>query len=157
MFMFHNLKPMSVKEQCSVIGHLIPGVDSKISHRLVSFVERLRTSSDAGIRGIAISLSLRRLIYILHRYSQNPDEGIFDGIHRAALSRFMPSITRTAFDKALAEAGIGPDAKSEASGNDDWRQRLSATNASASVEHESMVPDIVFFDNKQVRRRSQFI
>uniref|UniRef100_A0A914Y303 Uncharacterized protein n=1 Tax=Panagrolaimus superbus TaxID=310955 RepID=A0A914Y303_9BILA len=140
---------MSIKEQCEVIAKLIPNVDIDVAHRLVSLVERLRASTDSGIRGISISLSLRRLIYILRRYTQNPDEGIFNAIHRSALSRFMPTITRTAFDKALSEAGI---AKAGSSQDDSWKERLLETSkkSSDSVEHESMVPDIVFFDNKQV-------
>jgi hypothetical protein len=132
MFMFHNLKPMSINEQCEVISRLIPSVNKEIAHRLISLVERLRASNDVGIRGIAISLSLRRLIYILRRFTQNPNEGIFDGIHRAALSRFMPSITRTAFDKALSEAGIGPDAKADSLSDDSWKERLLETSSKKS-------------------------
>uniref|UniRef100_A0A914PY75 Uncharacterized protein n=1 Tax=Panagrolaimus davidi TaxID=227884 RepID=A0A914PY75_9BILA len=75
MLLFHNLKPMLIKEQCEVIAHLIPNVDTEIAHRLVSLVERYRASTDNGIRGISISLSLRRLIYIFRRFTQNPERG----------------------------------------------------------------------------------
>uniref|UniRef100_A0A7E4ZTR3 von Willebrand factor A domain-containing protein 8 n=1 Tax=Panagrellus redivivus TaxID=6233 RepID=A0A7E4ZTR3_PANRE len=149
LFVFHSLKPMSIKEQTAVVADLVPGSDRAIVERLISLVERLRSSPDAGVRGVAASLSLRRLVYIIRRHTQNQKEGIYDAIHRATLARFMPGITRSAFEKALSEEGIGPDSLlPDTVEHDGWRERLSHADKTTSG-NESMVPDIVFFDNKQ--------
>lgn len=63
------------------------------------------------IRGIAHSLSFRRLLYILKRNSLNSSEGIYNAVNRAAMSRFLPPVTKVAFEKALSDIGIKPDAK----------------------------------------------
>uniref|UniRef100_A0A914PY67 Uncharacterized protein n=1 Tax=Panagrolaimus davidi TaxID=227884 RepID=A0A914PY67_9BILA len=50
----------------------------------------------------------------------------------------MPAITRSAFDKALTEAGIGPDSKLGSSNDESWKERLleASKKSSDSVQHE---------------------
>uniref|UniRef100_A0A915CQ05 ATPase dynein-related AAA domain-containing protein n=1 Tax=Ditylenchus dipsaci TaxID=166011 RepID=A0A915CQ05_9BILA len=71
MFLYHTLKPMSVEDEMHI------------------FVNGLQNSSDPAIKGIAYSLSLRRIIFILKRHSLNPEEGIYEAINRAALVKFL--------------------------------------------------------------------
>lgn len=48
---------------------------------------------------------------MLRRHSLNSSEGIYEAVKRSAMSRFLPPVTKTAFEKALSDVGIAPDAK----------------------------------------------
>lgn len=90
-------------------------------------------------------------MYIIRRHTRNPEEGIRAAVCRAALARFLPSLTKTAFEKALSDAGIVDDA-TERRTDSSWRERLVAAGQSreTGVEEDTRVPEILFYDNKQV-------
>ena len=48
------------------------------------------------------------MIRICRRISIYPTESLFEAIHKACLSRFMPNLARNALMLMLAEAGIEP-------------------------------------------------
>jgi hypothetical protein len=100
---------------------------------------------------VALSLSLRRQIRILRRHAANKNEGIFEAVQRAILFNFLPKITRTAILKCLKDFGIEPTQKEQLDSNGLTKQLASLKRNDHSLESESLVPDILFFENKQVR------
>uniref|UniRef100_A0A1I7YH63 VWFA domain-containing protein n=1 Tax=Steinernema glaseri TaxID=37863 RepID=A0A1I7YH63_9BILA len=151
LFLFHHLKPFSVAQQVHIVTQLVPNCDKRVANQLLSFVHKLSNSTDAGIRGVAASLSLRKIINIMERHSLFKDqECIHDAISRAALSRFLPSITKTAFESALIDAGFAPKPADQKTMSN-WKQKLIDIGAKRnnSAEMQTMVPDILFYDNKQ--------
>ncbi|KAK0400469.1 hypothetical protein QR680_015263 [Steinernema hermaphroditum] len=151
LFVFHNLKPFSVAQQLHVVTQLVPNCDKRVADQLLSFVHKLSNSTDAGMRGVAASLSLRKIVNIMERHSLfRGEECIHDAISRAALGRFLPAVTKNAFESALIDAGFAPKhADQKAMSN--WKQKLIDIGAKTknSAEMQTMVPDILFYDNKQ--------
>jgi hypothetical protein len=127
------------------------------------------------IRAISCSLSLRRLLHILHRHSLHPEEGIHDAIQRASLSRFLPTIVRRAFESTLHEIGIvGADGKKEGGERKIMAEREKTTKGwlakimdgkgsekqqkeNGGLAMEAMIPSTLFFDNPQVNVLGNFV
>ena len=99
----------------------------------------------------------------------HPEEGIYDAVHRAALSRFLPSVVRRAFDSILREIAIVPDNKKGGSvdmkfatvDEGGWWPKMGkkarieqderkTTEISGGIAAEAMIPSTLFFDNPQV-------
>ncbi|TKR72344.1 hypothetical protein L596_019812 [Steinernema carpocapsae] len=151
LFVFHHLKPFSVAQQLEIVTQLVPNADNKVANRLLSFVQKLWNSTDAGMQGVAASLSLRKIINILERHALfQGEECIHDAISRAALGRFLPSVTKTAFESALVVEGF-LESSADQKTMSNWKQKLIDIGAATenSAEMQTMVPDILFYDNKQ--------
>jgi hypothetical protein len=128
---------------------------------LIFYIHHFYPSSFFKIRAIASCLSLRRIVHILHRHSLHPEEGIYDAVHRAALSRFLPIIVRRAFESSMREAGIVPDSKKDKTTEAKWPLKKTEMNKKIDTEKETensrggpaaeaMIPSTLFFDNPQV-------
>lgn len=103
------------------------------------------------MKNLALSLSLRRQIAILRRHAANKKEGIFESVQRAILFNFLPKPTRIAVLKCLNDFGIEPSTQKEhLDGEGLSKQLASLKRNDHSLESESLVPDILFFENKQV-------
>jgi hypothetical protein len=50
----------------------------------------------------------RQLIRLCRRLSVYEDETVYEGVHKACLSRFLPPLPRAALVLALARAGVAP-------------------------------------------------
>uniref|UniRef100_A0A183C171 VWFA domain-containing protein n=1 Tax=Globodera pallida TaxID=36090 RepID=A0A183C171_GLOPA len=163
-FIFCSLPDLSIDDRLRIIQQRVQNVSVAHAKRLLRLTDRLSHSHDAAIRTIASSLSLRRLLHILRRNSAYPDEGIFEAIHRAALTRFVPPVVRQAFEATLAEIGIVPDAKKKHSFKHDelekMREKMKPSKGMPSIGEnggkvgvrsvdEAMVPSTLFFDNPQ--------
>ncbi|KAL3080777.1 hypothetical protein niasHS_014882 [Heterodera schachtii] len=164
-FLFCSLPSLSIDDRLRIIQQRVPKASVGHAKRLLRLIDRLSNSHDASIRTIASSLSLRRLIHILRRHSAHPEEGIFDAVQRAALTRFVPPIVRRAFDATLAEIGIVPDGKKkhaefEKEELEKMRKRAEVPEGMSSVKEseakiggrpadEAMIPSTLFFDNPQ--------
>jgi midasin (ATPase involved in ribosome maturation) len=93
---------------------------------------------------------LRRLIFILRRHASNQSEGIFEAVQRSALSRFLPTVTRTAFEKCLQDFSVPAEKPADMDSISLMKELASISrNEFSSIVDESMVPDIVFHENKQ--------
>ncbi|VDP14490.1 unnamed protein product [Heligmosomoides polygyrus] len=128
---FLTMQNLSIDDQCTIL-------QGATTRKLVEFVEKLRSSRDAALRGVAESLSMRRLIHIAKRDCLHPGE-LRALIEKAALARFLPSVTRLAFYTELDKAGFFVD---------DIKYLLDQ-NASVEDKKETMIPDVLFYENDQ--------
>uniref|UniRef100_A0A914H1R8 VWFA domain-containing protein n=1 Tax=Globodera rostochiensis TaxID=31243 RepID=A0A914H1R8_GLORO len=138
-FIFCSLPDLSIDDRLRIIQQRVQNVSVAHAKRLLRLTERLSHSHDAAIRTIASSLSLRRLLHILRRHSAYPDEGIFEAIHRAALTRFVPP--HDELDKMREK--MKPSSKEMSS--------IEENGGKVGVRSvdEAMVPSTLFFDNPQ--------
>ncbi|XP_041586995.1 von Willebrand factor A domain-containing protein 8 [Vulpes lagopus] len=158
MFLFHYMKPLVKSEEIQVIKEMVPNIPQEALDRLLSFTHKLRETQDPTAQSLAASLSTRQLLRISRRLSQYPNENLHSAVTKACLSRFLPSLARSALEKNLADAAIeiSTDNHQEpelenykceiASGN----LRIGAISAPIYNTHEKMkVPDVLFYDNLQ--------
>jgi len=158
MFFFHYMKPLVKTEEIQVIKEMVPNIPQEALDRLLSFTHQLRETQDPTAQSLAASLSTRQLLRISRRLSQYPNENLHSAVMKACLSRFLPSLARSALEKNLADAAIEvstdnhqepelEDYKCEtASGS----LRIGAVSAPIYNAHEKMkVPDVLFYDNIQ--------
>ncbi|MBZ3884085.1 von Willebrand factor A domain-containing protein 8 [Sciurus carolinensis] len=158
MFFFHYMKPLVKSEEIQVIKEMVPNVPQEALNKLLSFTHKLRDTQDPTAQSLAASLSTRQLLRISRRLSQYPNENLHSAITKACLSRFLPSLARSALEKNLADAAIEittddnlepalEDYKCEVvSGS----LRIGTVSAPIYNAHEKMkVPDVLFYDNIQ--------
>ncbi|KHJ98849.1 ATPase family protein [Oesophagostomum dentatum] len=105
---FIEMQKLTAEEQCTIIARSVPSADYKVVRALVDFVDGLRLSTDAGLRGVASSLSLRKLIHIVKRDSLHPGE-LRRLVENAALAKFLPSVLRMSFYSELEKAAFAAD------------------------------------------------
>ncbi|KAF4025563.1 hypothetical protein G4228_017818 [Cervus hanglu yarkandensis] len=132
MFFFHYMKPLVKSEEIQVIKEMA--------------------------QSLAASLSTRQLLRISRRLSQYPNENLHNAVTKACLSRFLPSLARSALEKNLADAAIEISTdNSPESDLEDYKcevssgsLRIGAVSAPIYNAHEKMkVPDVLFYDNIQ--------
>ncbi|XP_047715296.1 von Willebrand factor A domain-containing protein 8 isoform X2 [Prionailurus viverrinus] len=158
MFFFHYMKPLAKSEEVQVIKEMVPNIPQEALDRLLSFAHKLRETQDPTAQSLAASLSTRQLLRICRRLSQYPHENLHSAVTKACLSRFLPSLARSALEKNLADAAIEISADNNqepeledyqcevASGS----LRIGAVTAPIYNARERMkVPDVLFYDNIQ--------
>ncbi|VDK58337.1 unnamed protein product [Cylicostephanus goldi] len=123
---------------------VVPTAEAETVLNLVNFVERLGSSTDAGLRGIASSLSMRKLIHIIRRDSLHHGE-LRELIENAALAKFLPSIVRLSFYSELDKTNFSTKDTLE-DFSDDLSHLLGQSNKNGNA---AMIPDILFYDNKE--------
>ncbi len=74
--------------------------------QLLAFSKTVRASTDDVVMSIANQLSTRQMIRICRRVSQFQTEALGDAIHRACLSRFVPSLVKSALVQLLDQHHI---------------------------------------------------
>ncbi|KAJ1354637.1 hypothetical protein KIN20_011630 [Parelaphostrongylus tenuis] len=142
---FLTLQMPSIEDQCAILKGLVPKA-SKSTRKLVEFVDKLRLSGDAGLRGVAHSLSMRRLIHIAKRDCLHRGE-LRGLVEKAALARFLPSVTRLSFYTELDKAGFTEDSSTSTELVDDIEYLLNRNRPES--HNETMIPDVLFYDNDQ--------
>jgi hypothetical protein len=119
LFPFVWLRPLSMKEEQQVLESRAPQApDISV---LVQLVHSVRSASDKDeiISSISESLSTRQLIRLCKQRevtnathtgstssSSSSATGLYEGIHRLCLSRFMPSVAKAALEQLLADHHI---------------------------------------------------
>ncbi|XP_019792046.2 von Willebrand factor A domain-containing protein 8 isoform X1 [Tursiops truncatus] len=158
MFFFHYMKPLVKSEEIQVIKEMVPNMPQEALDKLLSFTHKLRETQDPTAQSLAASLSTRQLLRISRRLSQYPNENLHSAVTKACLSRFLPSLARSALEKNLADATIEistdnnlepelEDYKCEVTSGS---LRIGAVSAPIYNAHEKMkVPDVLFYDNIQ--------
>ncbi|XP_023392124.1 von Willebrand factor A domain-containing protein 8 [Pteropus vampyrus] len=158
MFFFHYMKPLVKSEEIQVIKEMVPSVPQEALDKLLSFTHRLRETQDPTAQSLAASLSTRQLLRISRRLSQYPDENLHHAVTKACLSRFLPSLARSALEKNLADASIEISADNNLElESEDYKcevasgfLRIGAVSAPIYNAHEkTKVPDVLFYDNIQ--------
>lgn len=87
---------------------LSPGVNEDKLRQLLMFARRLRRDKDETIRMLSSALSTRQLIRICRHLAYFDDENLYKTIHKAALSRFMPTAAKTVLHEVMVANGIYP-------------------------------------------------
>ncbi|CAG8505992.1 1372_t:CDS:10 [Ambispora gerdemannii] len=108
MFQFVAVRLLEYQEETEVLHALSPGVNEKSLELLLRFANRLRQDTDETIKILSDALSTRQLIRICRRITAFPDESLYDSIHKASLSRFLPSLAKEALEEIMIENGITP-------------------------------------------------
>ncbi|KAM4862381.1 LOW QUALITY PROTEIN: von Willebrand factor A domain-containing protein 8-like [Urocitellus parryii] len=158
MFFFHYMKPLVKSEEIQVIKEMVPNIPQEALNKLLSFTHKLRETRDPTAQSLAASLSTRQLLRISRRLSQYPNENLHNAITKACLSRFLPSLARSALEKNLADAAIEittndnlePDLEDFKCEVVSGSLRIGTISAPIYNTHEKMkVPDVLFYDNIQ--------
>ncbi|KAL1268230.1 hypothetical protein QQF64_033593, partial [Cirrhinus molitorella] len=157
MFLFHTIKPLGKAEETAVIQGMIPNVPKEAVEQLQHLTHSLRKSNDPTALSLASSLSTRQLLRICRRLSQYPQESVAHAVNKACLSRFLPSLARSALQKSLVNSSIEdqPDPALEQSHLYTCTVKdglLTIGNVSAPVyspDEKMKVPDVLFYDNVQ--------
>nr|XP_040137835.1 von Willebrand factor A domain-containing protein 8 [Ictidomys tridecemlineatus] len=158
MFFFHYMKPLVKSEEIQVIKEMVPNIPQEALNKLLSFTHKLRETRDPTAQSLAASLSTRQLLRISRRLSQYPNENLHNAITKACLSRFLPSLARSALEKNLADAAIEittndnlePDLEDYKCEVVSGSLRIGTISAPIYNTHEKMkVPDVLFYDNIQ--------
>uniref|UniRef100_A0A672TB47 VWFA domain-containing protein n=1 Tax=Sinocyclocheilus grahami TaxID=75366 RepID=A0A672TB47_SINGR len=157
MFLFHTVKPLAKAEETAVIQGMIPNVPKEAVEQLQHLTHSLRKSNDPTALSLASSLSTRQLLRICRRLSQYPQESVAHAVNKACLSRFLPSLARSALQKSLVNCSIEdqPDPASEQSHLYTCTVKdglLTIGNVSApvySTDEKMKVPDVLFYENVQ--------
>ncbi|XP_068022589.1 von Willebrand factor A domain-containing protein 8 [Melanerpes formicivorus] len=158
LFLFHNIRTLSRREETEVIKQMIPDVPSVAVEQLLSLAHKLRDTNDTTAQSLASSLSTRQLLRICRRLSQHPDESLYYAVNKACLSRFLPNLAKSALQKHLQDSGI------ETSADDTKKQEEkdytceikdgilkigSVTMPVYNSTEKMKVPDVLFYENAQ--------
>nr|XP_015219376.1 PREDICTED: von Willebrand factor A domain-containing protein 8 isoform X1 [Lepisosteus oculatus] len=158
MFLFHHVQPLAMAEEGEVLRGMTPNVPKEAVEQLLHFTHRLRQTNDPTAQSLASSLSTRQLLRICRRLSQYPEESISHSINKACLSRFLPTLARSALQKNLVTCGIEDsseklskheheDASCEIKGG---TLRIGRVSVPVYNPDEKMkVPDVLFYENAQ--------
>lgn len=86
----------------------------------------------------------------MERHSLNPDEGLYEALHRATLSKFLPSVIREAFEEKLFEMQIKPNQRLHQL-DSNWNiSAQTISNENQNARDVIMIPETLFYDNEQV-------
>ncbi|CAI4226062.1 unnamed protein product [Auanema sp. JU1783] len=145
---FFKHEPLSAEDQERVINELVKDAKKNTTSKLVKMVEDLRQSHDAGLRGVATSLSFRKLIHIARRDALHDGE-LKSLVEKGALSRFLPSITKTAFINSLEKLDVSDSSLDTKHGSLDQDIQTLRRDSHVKPEDEALVPNVLFYDNEQ--------
>ncbi|XP_031417095.1 von Willebrand factor A domain-containing protein 8 isoform X2 [Clupea harengus] len=155
MFLFHTVNQLGKAEEAAIIQGMIPHVPKAAVDQLLQLSHSLRQTNDPTAQSLASSLSTRQLLRICRRISQYPEESIAHAVNKACLSRFLPSLGRTALQKYLADCSIQELSQSATLHNYTCTVQngiLTIGQVSAPVfkaDEKMKVPDVLFYENKQ--------
>uniref|UniRef100_A0A8C9U383 von Willebrand factor A domain-containing protein 8 n=1 Tax=Scleropages formosus TaxID=113540 RepID=A0A8C9U383_SCLFO len=157
MFLFHTMKPLDVAEETTIIQAMAPNTPAEAVQQLLHLTHSLRKTSDPTVQSLASSLSTRQLLRICRRLSRHPEEKVAHAVHKACLSRFLPSLARSALQKSLSTCGIEDEQDPRAQQGVDLSCQIKdgvLTLGQVSVpvyspDEKMKVPDVLFYDNAQ--------
>ncbi|XP_011270078.1 hypothetical protein CAOG_08496 [Capsaspora owczarzaki ATCC 30864] len=112
MFHFYALAPLNPVEEAQVIrGMVHQSLSPAVLDKLLDFAHRLRsTATNHTVLSLSASLSTRQLVRICRRLANYPDESLYEAIHRACMSRFLPQLARETLERLLEADNIRPAA-----------------------------------------------
>lgn len=155
MFLFHTVSQLGKAEEAAIIQGMVPSVPKAAVDQLLQLSHRLKQTNDPTSQSLASSLSTRQLLRICRRISQYPDESIAHAVNKACLSRFLPSLARTALQKNLASCSMQelaepPAHQSYECAVTDGILTIGQVSVPVYKPNEKMkVPDVLFYENIQ--------
>ncbi|KAM6934858.1 von Willebrand factor A domain-containing protein 8 [Xenentodon cancila] len=156
MFLYHTVTPLAQAEEKALIQTLTPNVPGEAAEQLLRLTHTLRKTNDQTAQSLASSLSTRQLLRICRRLSEYPEESVAHAVHKACLSRFLPSLARASLEKSLSDCSI-QETPDPAEHTRDHRcvvkdGVLTIGSVSAHIYNPTQkmkVPDVLFYDNPQ--------
>ncbi|XP_053311448.1 von Willebrand factor A domain-containing protein 8 [Spea bombifrons] len=158
MFLFHEMKASTKAEEIQIMREMVPNVPKDAVEQLLTLTHKLRGTKDPTAQSLASSLSTRQLLRICRRLSQYPEESLYHAIDKACLSRFLPSLARSALQKNLRDSGI-EETKGDLERTLDTEYTceiisgiLRVGSVTVPVFHPDekiKVPDVLFYENTQ--------
>jgi MoxR-like ATPase len=107
MFLFVWVRNLDQTEESQVLSAVCPDIaGTPVLDQLLAFSADIRSSSDDVVMSLANQLSTRQMIRICRRVSRYETEELGDAIHRACLSRFVPSLVKDVLVQLLGNHGI---------------------------------------------------
>ncbi|KAJ8349982.1 hypothetical protein SKAU_G00251120 [Synaphobranchus kaupii] len=157
MFLFHTIRPLGRAEETAIIRAMTPNVPTEAVEQLLHLTHSLRQTNDPTAQSLASSLSTRQLLRICRRLSQYPEESVSHAVHKACLSRFLPSLARSALQKNLANCSVQDTADPAEPQERDLRSQvqdgvLKIGKVSVPLynpDEKMKVPDVLFYENTQ--------
>ncbi|CAG8481584.1 23071_t:CDS:10 [Cetraspora pellucida] len=154
MFQFIVIFPLDYLEETQILETLSPGIDTKKLSLLLHFVNHLRQDTGETVKTLSDTLSTRQLIRICRRITLFPKESLYLAIQKATLSRFLPSLVRTALEELMINNEILPptelvDIEKVLPSRDDPKI-LRIGEVSQPIAKDSnplLVPEVVFHEN----------
>ncbi|KAF1748447.1 hypothetical protein GCK72_024914 [Caenorhabditis remanei] len=143
---FFTVPHLSLVEQSNIISQITHGNNTKSVNKLIEFVESIKNSTDSGLKNTATSLSLRRLIHIAKRDLMQPGH-LQELVEKAALSKFLPQITKETFEHEMKTAKIYNDTKIRTKEDQKYLDMIRAETE--RPEDEALIPNVLFHHNKQ--------
>ncbi|CAG8498053.1 10506_t:CDS:10 [Cetraspora pellucida] len=158
MFQFIVIFPLDYLEETQILETLSPGIDTKKLSLLLHFVNRLRQDTGETVKTLSDTLSTRQLIRICRRLTLFPKESLYLAIQKATLSRFLPSLVRTALEELMINNEILPPTelvdieklKIEVLPSRDDPKILRIGEVEQPIAKDSnplLVPEVVFHEN----------
>ncbi|XP_068602140.1 von Willebrand factor A domain-containing protein 8 [Brachionichthys hirsutus] len=154
MFLYHTVTPLAKAEEMSLIRGLVPSVPKEAAENLLDLTHSLRQTNDLTAQSLASYLSTRKLLRICRRLSRFPGESITHAVHKACLSRFLPSLARAALERSLAgcvqDSAGTPGSRELRCMVKDGVLTIGDVSAPVYKPNEDIkVPDTLFYDNPQ--------
>ncbi|ULT83400.1 hypothetical protein L3Y34_012561 [Caenorhabditis briggsae] len=143
---FYTVPELSLPEQAKIISEITHGSNTKAVDKLIKFVQKIKDSHDSGLKNTATSLSLRRLIHIAKRDLMQPGH-LRELVEKAALSKFLPQITKETFEHELKAADLINDTTIRTKEDQKYLEMIRA--ATERAEDEALIPNVLFHHNKQ--------
>ncbi|CAI2356267.1 unnamed protein product [Caenorhabditis sp. 36 PRJEB53466] len=143
---FYTVPDLSLEEQLNIISEITHGSNTESVNKLTEFVQKIKSSADSGLKNASTSLSLRRLIHIAKRDSMQPGH-LRELVEKAALSKFLPQITKETFEHELNVAKIFNDTAIRTRENEKYIDMIRAPTE--RPEDEALIPNVLFHDNEQ--------
>ena len=150
MFRVKSLSDLTPAIELSIIHSLYPTLDGSVSlNQLIQLASALRENkNDTTSQSLAQSLSTRQLLRIAKRLIDT-DTALVELIKKACLYRFLTPLARNTLEEQLARHHIHPT-NSTTDTATDWSRVRSVQKQ--TVEELALVPDILFYQNKQQER-----
>lgn len=155
LFAFHVIPDLTHTLKTSILHSLFPHVSKSALDSLLDVSDRLNSLSegDHSAASAQLALSLRQLIRIVRRFQSYPHDQL-DTVHRAIMTKFMPTSVRANVEKAVGvssnpEYGIEKPYENLKIDIDPKRERLTIGDVSMPINKPrspELVPQILFYD-----------
>uniref|UniRef100_A0A8C4PW26 ATPase dynein-related AAA domain-containing protein n=1 Tax=Eptatretus burgeri TaxID=7764 RepID=A0A8C4PW26_EPTBU len=155
-FLFHSVPSLGPKQQREIIEKLVPDVPIDSLSLLLQLSHQLVQATDSTTQALASLLSTRQLVRLARLLACYGDS-LHALVHRACLSRFLPSPARAALDKAMDDCGIVAAEEGPTTDRDEVICEVkdgvlkigSVSFPVRDSDIKSKVPHTLFYDNPQ--------
>ncbi|XP_071450278.1 von Willebrand factor A domain-containing protein 8 [Hetaerina americana] len=164
LFMYHEMRALSLAEELSIIERLYGTVNPAMK-KVLNITHSLRSSVDPTVKSLSASISTRQLLRIARRMALYPADSVYDIIHRACLSRFLPSLAQQALNRELDGFDLKAPDKTfmkESAFPDTTLTEDSITIGKTTVprhetKNKTKVPDVLFYDVPQHMQKLEWL